>query len=93
MHIYICIYIYIFGCVCPLRDLYFLRIIFSFLHTYVSSLLSSCRFIEPPRVSSTVTGCSIHIALCHIKAKSLVNYQMFSDESNKLKTSTYVRMK
>ena len=42
---------------------------------------------------SIVSSSLIHMALCHILAKNLVNFKMFSDESNELKTYRYVRMK
>ena len=36
---------------------------------------------------------AIHMVLCQIEAKNLMNYLMFFDESKKLETYTHVRTK
>ena len=59
-------------------------------HTlYDKKYIHSTNKLTP--VSSSLIGCPIHMALCNFQTKNLVNYKMFSDESNKLETYTYVR--
>ena len=36
---------------------------------------------KPTRVSSSLIGCPIHSALCHIEAKNFVNYNSISSMS------------